>query len=85
MACTCSTYLHYCNCNHACAWLVANGIMTAYLPTLDPCRIGGCEEEEEANQKRPKTMRDIAGSYKPPKRVANAIRGSALGKRTDRR
>ncbi|KAJ1623255.1 hypothetical protein T492DRAFT_1056528 [Pavlovales sp. CCMP2436] len=85
MACTCPTYLHYCNCDHACAWLVANGIMTAYPPTLDPGQIGGGEENAEAaNKKRPKTMRDIA-SAKPTVRVANAIRGGALGNRTDRR
>jgi len=85
MACTCPTYLHYCNCDHACAWLVANGIMTAYPPTLHPGQIGGGEEKAEAaNKKRPKTMRDIA-SAKPTGRVANAIRGGALGNRTDRR
>ncbi|KAJ1629242.1 hypothetical protein T492DRAFT_1012346 [Pavlovales sp. CCMP2436] len=85
MTCTCPTYLHYCNCDHACAWLVANGIMTAYPPTLDPGQIGGGEEKAEAaNKKRPKTMRDIAFA-KHTGRVANAICGGALGNRRDRR
>ncbi|KAJ1636016.1 hypothetical protein T492DRAFT_962588 [Pavlovales sp. CCMP2436] len=59
--------------------------MTAYPLTLDPGQIGGGEEKAEAaNKKRPKTMRDIAYA-KPTGRVANAIRGGALGNRTDRR
>lgn len=66
MACSCSTYMHYCNCSHAVAWLVIQGIFVDYPETMHPATIGG-----EDDDKVPVDIR--------PHRIQHAKRGGALG------
>jgi hypothetical protein len=67
MTCSCNTYMHYCNCSHACAWLVIQGIFTDYPETLHPATIGG-----EDDDRVPVDVR--------PHRIQHAKRGGALGR-----
>lgn len=68
--CSCGTYAHYCNCSHACAWLVLKGIFEDYPLTMHPARVGGGDGDDGAN------VADLR-----PHRIAASVRGGALGKR----